>query len=216
METIQGKKPFHLTEEELSRQLVGYQNVWLDLGTGDGRFVRQMAKNHPDWFIIGLDACRENLREHSRKKPANTLFVIANAQALPPELDGRCANISINFPWGSLLRGLLDADLALMSSLARVALPGAEVTIRMNGGALAEAGWEAEAGAWRAHDQLWQSGFSARKPRLMGARDLGACATTWARRLSVGRDPRGWEISAWVSPAQGLFAPTPANLLVST
>ncbi|MBS4059993.1 MAG: hypothetical protein KG029_06305 [Bacteroidetes bacterium] len=216
METIQGKKPFHLTKEEFSRQVAGYQNIWLDLGTGDGRFVRQTAESHPDWFIIGADACRENLREHSRKKPANALFVIANALGLPPELDGLCAGISINFPWGSLLRGLLEADPALMSGLARVALPGAEVTIRLNGGALAEAGWGAEAGAWQAHDQLWQSGFSARKPRLMGVHDLGTCPTTWARRLAVGRDPRGWEISARALPAQGLFAPTRANLLVST
>lgn len=216
METIQGKKPFHLTKEEFSRQVAGYQNIWLDLGTGDGRFVRQTAESRPDWFIIGVDACRENLSEHSRKKPANALFVIANALALPPELDGQCARISINFPWGSLLRGLLEADLALMGRLARVTLPGAEVTVRLNGGALAEAGWDAEAGAWQAHDQLWQNGFSARSPRLMGAQDLGACPTTWARRLAVGRDPRGWEISARASPAQGLFAPTRANLLVST
>jgi 16S rRNA (adenine(1408)-N(1))-methyltransferase len=216
METIQGKKPFQITKEELSRQVAGYKNVWLDLGTGDGRFVRQTAERHPDWFIIGVDACRENLREHSRKKTANALFVIANALALPHELDGLCAGISINFPWGSLLRGLLEADPALMDSLTRVALPGAKVIVRLNGGALAEAGWDAEAGAWQAHDQLWQNGFSACRPRLMSIHDLGACPTTWARRLAVGRDPRGWEISAQALPAQGLFAPTRTNLLVST
>ncbi len=32
---------------------------------------------HPNWFIIGVDACRENLREHSQTKLQNLLFIIA-------------------------------------------------------------------------------------------------------------------------------------------
>lgn len=215
METIQGKKPFNLTEEAFSRRIAGYQNIWLDLGTGDGRFVSQAAESHPDRFIIGLDACRENLREHSRQRRPNALFVIANALALPPELDRLCAGISINFPWGSLLRGLLEADPALVSGLERVALPGADVIVRLNAGALSDAGWDAELGIWQVYDRLLGCGFAPQTPRPMSAGELRACPTTWARRLAVGRDPRGWEISARVSSTPGFLAPIPARLAVS-
>ncbi len=196
MESIRGKTPLRLTTDEFSRRVAGYKNIWLDLGTGDGRFVRQMsAQNHQDFFI-GLDACRENLRETSRNCPVNVLYLIASAQSLPAGLNELAAQITINFPWGSLLRGLLDDDLALLSGIARIARPDAELTIRLNGGALAEAGWALEAGTLQVYERLQSAGFQTRQPQPLGAADLRACLTTWAKRLAVGRDPRGWMISA--------------------
>jgi 16S rRNA (adenine(1408)-N(1))-methyltransferase len=198
MESIRGKAPLQLTTDEFSRRVAGYKNIWLDLGTGDGRFVRQMATQNRQDFFIGLDACRENLREHSRDCPVNALYLIASAQSLPAGLDGLAARITINFPWGSLLRGLLDDDLALLSGIARVARPDAELTIRLNGGALAEAGWSLEAGTWQVYERLQSAGFQTRQPQPLDAADLRACPTTWAKRLAVGRDPRGWMISACI------------------
>lgn len=196
MESIRGKTPHKLTTDEFSRRIAGYENIWLDLGTGDGRFVRQLSIQNRQDFFIGLDACRENLRENSRDCPANALYLIASAQSLPAGLDGLAAKITINFPWGSLLRSLLEGDTALLDGLTRIARPDAELTIRLNGGALAEAGWALEAGTWRVYDSLQSAGFQARQPQPLGAADLRACPTTWARRLAVGRDPRGWAISA--------------------
>jgi 16S rRNA (adenine(1408)-N(1))-methyltransferase len=213
MEIIRGKKSLELNMDGLQMQIAGYKNVLLDLGTGDGRFVHRTAGKYPDRFVIGLDACRENLREGSRAQPANALFVIASAQALPFELSGLCTGISINFPWGSLLRGLLDSDSALLDGLARVARPNADVTIRLNGGALAEAGWDAEAGAWQVHDSLWAGGLRVQAPALMDQAALRACPTTWAKRLAFGRDPRGWIISARFADRQeAFFKAKPAEL----
>ena len=201
MESIRGKTPHKLTTDEFSRRIAGYENIWLDLGTGDGRFVRHMsAQNHQDFFI-GLDACRENLRENSRDCLANALYLIASAQSLPAGLDGLADQITINFPWGSLLRSLLEGDTALLDGLTRIARPDAELTIRLNGGALAEAGWTLEAGTWRVYDSLQSTGCQTRQPQPLGAADLRACPTTWARRLAVGRDPRGWMISARIPAA---------------
>ncbi|MCG2784589.1 MAG: class I SAM-dependent methyltransferase [Anaerolineae bacterium] len=199
MESIRGKTPLQLTTDEFSRRVAGYKNIWLDLGTGDGRFVRHMSTQNREDFFIGLDACRENLREHSRDCPANALYLIASAQSLPAGLDGLAAQITINFPWGSLLHGLLDGDLALLDGLARVARPNAELTIRLNGGALAEAGWALEAGTWRVYERLQSAGFNVQQPRPLDAAGLRACPTTWARRLAYGRDPRGWLLSARIS-----------------
>ncbi len=206
MESIQGKKPFHLTSTEFSRRIASYDTLWLDLGTGDGRFVHRMAQENRQGFFIGLDACRENLRESSRNCPDNALYLIASAQDLPAELNGLLTQVSINFPWGSLLDGLLDGDPGILGSLARVARPGASLTLRLNGGALSEAGWEAEAGIRQVTDTLWQAGFLVQEPVRMSASALRAFPSTWARRLAVGRDPRSWVISAR-NPLQTIAMP---------
>jgi 16S rRNA (adenine(1408)-N(1))-methyltransferase len=58
----------------------------------------------------------------------NALFVVAAAEALPPELDGLADTVTVHFPWGSLLRGLLRADPAVMTGLTRLMRPGATAT----------------------------------------------------------------------------------------
>ncbi|MFO7584157.1 MAG: class I SAM-dependent methyltransferase [Anaerolineales bacterium] len=199
METIQGKKPFAITENEFFHRIVGYENVHLDLGTGDGRFTCHQARQNPQDFFIGIDACRENLRENSRNCPPNALYLIASAQSLPHELDFLAAEITINFPWGSLLRGLLEDDPALFNGLARVACPGAALTVRLNGGALSEAGWALDAGTWRVYENLLSNGYQVKSPYVMEVDDLRACPTTWAKRLAFGRDPRGCLIAARAS-----------------
>ncbi|HET9911668.1 MAG TPA: class I SAM-dependent methyltransferase, partial [Anaerolineales bacterium] len=107
METIRGRKSLDLDLNGWKERLANYNHIILDLGTGDGRYARTLAEGHPDWFIIGVDACRENLREHSQAKLKNMLFVIARAQDLPRELHGLVSHITVNFPWGSLLESLL-------------------------------------------------------------------------------------------------------------
>src|SRR6185369_1989880 len=110
METIRGRSSQTLDLNGSMDRLTNYRRVLLDLGTGDGRYVRQLAGEHPDWFMIGVDSCRENLHEYSRAKLPNMLFVIASAQDLPCELSGLISNIMVNFPWGSLLESLLAGD----------------------------------------------------------------------------------------------------------
>src|SRR5437773_1926080 len=103
METIRGRKSLALDFNGLMEQLANYNHILLDLGTGDGRYVHTLAHKNPDWFVIGLDSCRENLREHSQAKLQNMLFIVASARDLPKELNGLVSHITINFPWGSLL-----------------------------------------------------------------------------------------------------------------
>jgi 16S rRNA (adenine(1408)-N(1))-methyltransferase len=164
--------------------------VLLDLGTGDGRFVDDWARRGPAGLAIGIDACREQLAERSRRAPANALYLIANALALPAELDGLATRLTINFPWGSLLTGLLAGDSALCSRLPMLTRPGARLEVRLNAGALAEAGWTLEAAGVRIRQVLRAAGFAISAPVPLGAAELCACPTSWARRLAVGRDPR--------------------------
>src|SRR6185503_9279368 len=190
METIQGRTPIELNLAELQMRLRNYNHIHLDLGTGDGRFTHYMAEQHPCSFFIGVDACRENLRANSSRKLPNALFVIASAQSLPKELNGLISHITINFPWGSLLESLLTGDARLMNSLEQISSSVASLDIRLNGGALAEAGMALKAGADQIYNNMLRSGWQINTPLLMNANTLRNFPSTWAKRLAFGRDPR--------------------------
>ena len=197
METTQGKVPMKLNQAELQRQLMNYKHIHLDLGTGDGHFIRFMAEKHPSSFFIGLDACRENLRANSSRKLPNALFVIASAQSLPVELNGLISHITINFPWGSLLESLLTGDSRLMDGLESISSSIATVDVRLNGGALAETGTALEAGADQIYDNMLRCGWRINAPMMMNANALRNFPSTWAKRLAFGRDPRAMVMNGY-------------------
>jgi 16S rRNA (adenine(1408)-N(1))-methyltransferase len=111
--------------------------VVLDLGAGDGRWVYDSARGDPVRFYIGIDPDADALSEsafRASRKPArggvtNAAFVIAAVERLPPELAGLAGHIRINFPWGSLLRALLEPDAGVLRSLGAMAAPGGSFEI---------------------------------------------------------------------------------------
>ena len=187
--------------DRLAADVAGYDDVLIDVGTGDGRYVLHIARTSPTWFAVGVDACRDNLRKVSRKAPSNALYVIANALALPKEeLDGMASKVTINFPWGSLLTGLLNGEPVLLEGLLAISRPGATLEVRLNAGALAEAGYTLESGGARIRQALHEGGFEvAGDPLWLDARELGQCPTTWAKRLAYGRDPRAVCVKAMLT-----------------
>lgn len=195
METIRGRKSLEIDWNEWKDRLAYYDRIILDLGTGDGRYARTLADRHPRWFVIGVDSCRENLREHSQAKLSNLLFVIASAQELPQELIGLVSHLTINFPWGSLLESLLSGDPKLLRGLKSVSRARAALDLRLNGGALAEAGKTLEAGTDRIYYNLLQAGWQLEPPVMMDASALKRFPSTWAKRLAFGRDPRAMMLS---------------------
>ncbi len=199
METIRGRTPYYLDSTELNARLTNYHRIILDLGTGDGRYVRHLAEDFPRHFIIGVDSCRENLRKHSRVKLPNMLFAIASAQNLPCELNGLISHITINFPWGSLLESLLKGDSSLMCGLASISRPATTMEVRLNGGALAEANTTLEAGTERIYNNLLCAGWQVKEPEMMKVQTLCTFPTTWARRLAHGRDPRAMVMNGCVA-----------------
>ena len=58
---------FHNDEDAatLAARLSGYQGVLIDIGTGDGRYVQHTAQLGAEQYVIGIDACRENLYHRS-------------------------------------------------------------------------------------------------------------------------------------------------------
>ena len=118
------------------------EGVIIDIGTGDGRFVYQSARQNPNKFYIGIDPNARPLEKISEKiyrKPAkggapNVLFIQSAVEDLPPELDGVADELHVHFPWGSLLRAVATGDVAMLQNLSRICSPGAllEVVIGLD------------------------------------------------------------------------------------
>jgi len=117
-----------------------FTNVLIDVGTGDGRFVYHHAGAHPDVLAIGIDAVREQMREVSAKasrKSArgglrNCMFIEAAVESLPVELTGIADQLTVNYPWGSLLAAFLLPNTAILQGIVRLAKPGATLNVLLN------------------------------------------------------------------------------------
>ena len=130
---------------------------------------------------------------------ANALFVVAAAEALPPELDGLADLVAVYFPWGSLLRGLLDADPALMTGLTRVMRPGAVLSMLLSAtvrdrGAGVEPIQERTLHALT--ERYGRYGLDLIEVRPATPADVAASHSTWGKRLGAGRQRPAWLLRA--------------------
>jgi SAM-dependent methyltransferase len=117
-----------------------HHRVILDLGCGDARATARLAAREPDALVVGVDAnldAAERVARRARRAPkkgglANLALVLAPADHLPAELDGRVDEVRGDLPWGSLLTDLLRGDQALLTGIKRVLAPGGRVSIVVN------------------------------------------------------------------------------------
>jgi 16S rRNA (adenine(1408)-N(1))-methyltransferase len=115
-----------------SSHLTG-EGVVVDIGTGDGLFVYNSARQNPQKFYIGIDANRSPLRKISEKihrKPTkgglpNVLFLECAVEELPEELNQVADEVHIHFPWGSLLRAVATGDKDVLKDVRRICAPDA-------------------------------------------------------------------------------------------
>lgn len=123
------------TSKSLSRPTG--EGIVLDIGTGDGLFVSESARQNPNKFYIGIDANPrplEKISEKIHRNPAkgglpNVLFIQASLEDLPAELDGVADEVHIHFPWGSLLRAVAAGDEDALCGLRRICSPDAVLEI---------------------------------------------------------------------------------------
>ena len=109
----------------------------IDIGTGDGRFVYQSARQNPNKFYIGIDPNArplEKISEKIHRKPAkggapNVLFIQSAVEDLPPELDGVADELHVHFPWGSLLRAIATGEPSVLQNLRRICSVGAMLEV---------------------------------------------------------------------------------------
>jgi 16S rRNA (adenine(1408)-N(1))-methyltransferase len=94
--------------------------------------------------------------------------------------------MTINFPWGSLLRGVLGHDEAALAGLATLLAPGAHATALFSVVARdGVAGPRDDAAAVYA-----RAGLSLVETRAATAEEIAASGSSWAKRLRAGSAAR--------------------------
>jgi 16S rRNA (adenine(1408)-N(1))-methyltransferase len=104
------------------------EGIVVDIGTGDGLFVYQSARQNPNKFYIGIDANvrpLEKISEKIHRKPAkggapNVLFIQSSVEDLPAELDAVADEVHIHFPWASLLKAVAAGDVDVLANVRRI------------------------------------------------------------------------------------------------
>lgn len=167
----------------------------VDIGTGDGRAVLDRAFEEPTALVVGVDASAVAMatssRRASRRGPANALFLAEGAAQLAGSpLAGHVDLVTVNFPWGSLLRGVLGLDAAALAGVAALPRPGGRLrvlasVVPSDGVAgldcLDATAATAIRDAWRA------AGLELTSFRPATADEVAGSGSTWARRLRAAR-----------------------------
>jgi 16S rRNA (adenine(1408)-N(1))-methyltransferase len=188
--------------------------VVIDLGTGDGRAVLTAAAAEPGTLVVGLDADAARMADASWRaaRPIrkgglpNALFVVAAAEAPPAGLCARVHRVTILFPWGSLLRGVLGLDDQVAAGLASlVRLDGGTVEALLSVtprdgiegvGSIDGAALDRMSAAHR------RVGLELVLAAPASTEEVRASGSTWGRRLLAGGYARPvWRVSLRRRPA---------------
>ncbi len=180
----------------------GYDELVLDLGTGDGKHVLAVARERPRALVVGVDASAQAMRataSRAARKPtkggvANALFVWASAQALPVELTA-VSEVHVLMPWGSLLRALVEPSVEVLRGVAAGCRPGAPFLITLNlhawrpavpeVGATQEPSPDSVSGFASAYRQ---AGWHLEAAQYLDGAQIAALGTSWTKRLRSSRD----------------------------
>jgi 16S rRNA (adenine(1408)-N(1))-methyltransferase len=168
--------------------------VTIDAGTGDGRAVLAAAAREPSTLVLGLDANAASMAESSRRAARavrkggrpNAAFLVASAEAPPAELSGRAELVTVQLPWGSLLRGVVGDDQAVAAGLAGLVTTTGALELLLapmqrdglGGIPTSQGGLVDGAGAAFA-----PHGFEVAFVRALTPAEIRVSGSTWARRL---------------------------------
>ncbi len=115
---------------ELNNIVNKFKHIYVDLGTGNGKFIYDLAKNNPDKLYIGVEPTASNLYDYSKKvsknKIENLIFIITSIENMGDELNGLADKVYINFPWGSLLEATVKDMPVLLNKISRLGKVDAE------------------------------------------------------------------------------------------
>ena len=144
------------------------------------------------------ETSRRAARPASRGGLPNALFVVAAAEQPPEELLAVADELSIDFPWGSLLRGSLALDAAAASGIAALLRPGACLTAVVSVTArdgLTLASLDEQEATENLASRWARQGLRLETVRQVTIDELATTGSTWARRLGAGRDRPAWRLT---------------------
>jgi 16S rRNA (adenine(1408)-N(1))-methyltransferase len=165
----------------------------VDAGTGDGRYPLHVARTRADTLAIGLDASADTLAHAARLAVRERLpnLVLLREPLETLVLEDIADEVTIHFPWGSLLRGALAEDAGVFAAICRLPRPGGRLTLLLSVVArdgrapLADNDLARVMAAYRARR------FSLMERRAIARADVDAARSSWGKRLDVGRTRPG-------------------------
>lgn len=163
----------------------------MDVGAGDGGYVLYRARTEPTTFAIAIDASPDGLAAGAwrakRACLANVEFLVEGVERLPPAFAGFTDEVTVHFPWGSLLRGLVDGSGCVIGPIANLMKADAELRVltsavdRDGFGDLTPSHVTSRRDAYREHGlRLISAGWAS-------AAAVAESRSAWAKRLAVGR-----------------------------
>ena len=163
----------------------------MDVGAGDGGYALHRARTEPATFAIAIDASPDALASGAwRAKRAhlpNAAFLVEGVERLPRELASVADEVTIHFPWGSLLRGLVDGVPAIVAPIAGLLKKDGELRILMS--AADRDGFAAVTPTRVALrcGEFAQHGLSLDAVGWASSAVVTESHSAWAKRLAVGR-----------------------------
>jgi len=137
---VLGRKLSPFGESDLRAWSEVSESILIDVGTGQGKFILDAAREDPVRFCIGIDAVAENMAPAARTAGAssrkgglpNALFVRAAAERLPGPFEELADALTVQYPWGSLMRIVSAPVVEHLRGLRALCKPGAAVSILLN------------------------------------------------------------------------------------
>lgn len=210
-------------DETVLALLDAASTVIVDVGTGDARYAYETARAQPDALVIGFDPAPERMRDVARRSgraphkggAPNLSLWRASIEAPPMVLWGRSDEVHVILPWGALLRGVVEADPAVISGLAALAHTDTAFRIVLNAGAWIDPPTDLVATAVPTPEQLTSvavPAFAAVGITLdvvvLDASEAVTIPSTWTSRLAhAGRTPHFVELRT--PPRVPRAAPSP-------
>ena len=160
----------------------------VDAGTGDGRYPLHVARKRADTLAIGLDASADALayaaRRAVRHPLPNLVLLREPLESIP--LESFADEVTIHFPWGSLLRGALAEDEGVFAALCRLPRRGGALTLLVSVTARDGRAPLTDIDISRALRAYRARGLALVERRAIGSADVEAARSSWGKRLDVG------------------------------
>ena len=145
------------------------------------------------------DGSRRAAARPDRGGLPNLMFLAEGVERLPAAFDGLADRVTVQFPWGSLLRGALGVDPAVSASLARLVAAGGrlELILSILERDRATVGGAGPFGA-RDLETLRETfaglGVVVDDMCRLSRSEIRATGSTWARRLRSDPDRPVWRV----------------------
>ena len=161
------------------------------MGAGDGGYVLHRARTEPTSFAIAIDASPDALARGAwsakRAHLANAAFLVEGVERLPRELACLADEVTVHFPWGSLLQGLLDGSSSVVGSVAALMKNRAELRVLVSAGVRDGFGAVTPSVITSRCANYLQHGLRLVDARWASSEVIRESRSAWAKRLGVGR-----------------------------